>query len=100
MLSNFWYPMAASDEIAEAPLRVEALGQAFALFRDEAGFVHCLADTCIHREFLDAWRGRGWEIDLERVAQTQARKLYAVPSPARRSQSGWIVDEVPRLPGD
>ena len=53
-----------------------------------------------YREFLDAWRGRGWEIDLERVAQTQARKLYAVPSPARHSQSGWIVDEVPRLPGN
>jgi len=46
---NFWYPMAASEEVAEAPIRVEALGQPFALFRGSDGHVHCLADTCIHR---------------------------------------------------
>lgn len=49
MYINFWYPMATSDEVADVPVRVEALGQPFALFRGEDGNVHCLADTCIHR---------------------------------------------------
>ena len=49
MLINFWYPMADSDELTDTPIRVEALGHRFALFRDEQGVAHCLADVCIHR---------------------------------------------------
>lgn len=49
MLINFWYPMAGSDELDDAPLRVQALGHRFALFRDARGAVHCLADVCVHR---------------------------------------------------
>ena len=49
MLINFWYPMALSEELAETPLKVKALGQELALFRDSAGKAHCLANTCVHR---------------------------------------------------
>jgi phenylpropionate dioxygenase-like ring-hydroxylating dioxygenase large terminal subunit len=49
MLINFWYPMAVSSELGEAPIRVTALGQSFALFRDPDGAAHCVADTCVHR---------------------------------------------------
>ena len=49
MYINFWYPMALSEEVTEAPFRSVALGQKFALFRDSKGAVHCLADTCVHR---------------------------------------------------
>ena len=49
MYINFWYPMALSAEVADTPVRVETLGQPFALFRDVEGIAHCLADTCVHR---------------------------------------------------
>ena len=49
MYINFWYPMALVDEVTDAPEKVQALGQEFALFRDSSGQVHCLANTCIHR---------------------------------------------------
>lgn len=49
MYLNFWYPMAACDEVTDSPLQVRALGQRFALFRDEEGAAHCLADVCVHR---------------------------------------------------
>lgn len=49
MLINFWYPMATSEEVSGDPVRVDALGQRFALFRDGDGKAHCLADVCAHR---------------------------------------------------
>lgn len=49
MYINFWYPMAATDELTDQPLRVRALGQDFVVFRDTAGTAHCLANTCTHR---------------------------------------------------
>ena len=49
MLINFWYPMATSEELADAPVKSQALGQHFVLFRDQHGDAHCLADVCIHR---------------------------------------------------
>jgi phenylpropionate dioxygenase-like ring-hydroxylating dioxygenase large terminal subunit len=49
MYINFWYPMALSEEVQEMPLRSDALGQRFMLFRDADGEAHCLADTCVHR---------------------------------------------------
>jgi phenylpropionate dioxygenase-like ring-hydroxylating dioxygenase large terminal subunit len=39
------------------PVRVKMLGQQLVLFRDEAGKVHCLADTCLHR---GGSLSRGW----------------------------------------
>ena len=49
MFINFWYPMAASDELTDKPLKVRCMGLDFVLFRDSAGAAHCLINTCIHR---------------------------------------------------
>jgi len=47
---NFWYPVAASDEVTNAkPVRARILTLDFVAFRDTAGKAHVLADTCIHR---------------------------------------------------
>ncbi|CAA0079922.1 Methylxanthine N1-demethylase NdmA [Halioglobus japonicus] len=49
MLINLWYVAEWSDKVGVDPVRVKMLGQQLVLFRDEAGKVHCLADTCLHR---------------------------------------------------
>lgn len=49
MYINFWYPMANHAELAEGPVKVQALGLNFVLFRTSDGSAHCLADVCIHR---------------------------------------------------
>jgi phenylpropionate dioxygenase-like ring-hydroxylating dioxygenase large terminal subunit len=49
LLINLWYVAEWSDKVGADPVRVKMLGQQLVLFRDEAGKVHCLADTCLHR---------------------------------------------------
>ncbi len=49
MFINFWCPAEQSKNIQDAPLRVRMLGQDFVLWRDAAGKVHCLSNTCSHR---------------------------------------------------
>ena len=50
MLINNWYVACASSDVAaDKPTRVQMLGCHFVLFRDAAGAVSCLADTCPHR---------------------------------------------------
>lgn len=50
MYMNFWYPVAASDEVTNTkPLRVSILCINFVAFRDSNGVAHVLSDTCIHR---------------------------------------------------
>lgn len=49
MFINFWYVACRSDDVADQPLKRRMLGQDFVLFRDTAGAVHCLSNTCIHR---------------------------------------------------
>jgi phenylpropionate dioxygenase-like ring-hydroxylating dioxygenase large terminal subunit len=49
MLINFWYPLARSAELDDAPLKVRALRHDLVLFRDSADDAHCLADICAHR---------------------------------------------------
>ena len=49
MYVNFWYPMAASDELTEKPCKVRCMGLDFVLFRDSQGHARCLSNTCVHR---------------------------------------------------
>lgn len=52
MFINFWYVAAKTSEVgfgAERPLKVRMLGHQFALWRDKAGTVHCISNTCTHR---------------------------------------------------
>ena len=41
------------------------------------------------------WAGKGWKIDTLSVAADGGRSAYAVPSPARRHQKGWVLDAIP-----
>ena len=49
MLINFWYPMALTEEIADQPVKVRAIGQDFVVFRGEDGAAKCVSNTCAHR---------------------------------------------------
>lgn len=58
------------------------------------------ADKCIllYRESLKEWESYGWKIDCEVVEQKHNRVAYAIPSPARREQKGWVLDTIPLRP--
>ena len=60
------------------------------------------ADQCIlmYREKLKEWENNGWRIDMDTVHAHQGKVAYAIPSPARREEKGWVLDAVPLLPGD
>ena len=61
MYINFWYPIAASDEVTnKAPTRVEILGTKVVAYRDDKGNAHVIADTCVHR---GGALGKGWVRD-------------------------------------
>ncbi|MEQ8509177.1 MAG: aromatic ring-hydroxylating dioxygenase subunit alpha [Rhodospirillaceae bacterium] len=49
----------------------------------------------LYRKKMKAWQDKGWRIDTEEVERTRKRVAYAIPSPARRSSKGWVIDSVP-----
>ena len=50
MFINFWYVACQSSEVPDdKPIKVQMLGQSFALWRDTAGEIHCVANACPHR---------------------------------------------------
>lgn len=55
------------------------------------------SDKCIllYRESLKEWEANGWCIDMDAVAATRDKVAYAIPSPARREQKGWVLDAIP-----
>jgi phenylpropionate dioxygenase-like ring-hydroxylating dioxygenase large terminal subunit len=73
MYINFWYPVCASSELTNKPIRVTMLKHDFVAFRDNNGRAAVLSDTCVHRGgSLSAGRvvaGRiacpyhGWQFD-------------------------------------
>ncbi|MBM3513418.1 MAG: aromatic ring-hydroxylating dioxygenase subunit alpha [Alphaproteobacteria bacterium] len=50
-----------------------------------------------YRDKLDEFEGRGWKIDMDGVNAARAKGdvVYAIPSPARRQDKGWVLDPVP-----
>lgn len=50
-----------------------------------------------YREFIKQWDEKGWRIDIEQVKKDELTKVYAIPSPRRRLEKGWVFDEVPLL---
>ncbi len=54
-------------------------------------------DECIvgYREHLKGWEKRGWRIDLKAMRNNDGDVAYAIPSPGRRTQKNWILDQVP-----
>jgi phenylpropionate dioxygenase-like ring-hydroxylating dioxygenase large terminal subunit len=60
------------------------------------------ADKCIlnYRDALKEWENKGWKIDTEEVAANEGKVAYAIPSPARREQKGWVLDAIPLQAAD
>lgn len=58
------------------------------------------ADKCIllYRESQKEWESRGWRIDIDLVNANRGKVAYAIPSPARREQKGWVLDAIPLVP--
>ncbi len=63
-------------------------------------FVGADEPIAAYRRRLKAWEARGWRIDADAVERNRKRVAYAIPSPARRQQKGWILEPVPLMPGD
>jgi phenylpropionate dioxygenase-like ring-hydroxylating dioxygenase large terminal subunit len=58
-LRNYWYPVAASWNVKNAPVGITRLSQNIVLWRDTAGQVHALEDRCPHR---GARLSMGWNL--------------------------------------
>jgi hypothetical protein len=50
------------------------------------------------RNSLKDWEKRGWRLDLKRLAELRGDVATAIPSPARREEKNWVLDEVPLIP--
>lgn len=48
-----------------------------------------------YRELLKNWEGRGWRIDMQKLAERRGNVASAIPCPQRRGAKGWVLDEVP-----
>ena len=53
-----------------------------------------------YRDMLDSFEHRGWKIDMDALNAAHAKGdvIHAIPSPARRSDKGWVLDPVPLVP--
>src|SRR4029077_19014226 len=63
-LRNYWYPIAASYHVHQAPVGLTRLGDRMVVWREQAGKVHALEDRCPHR---GARLSLGWNLG-DRVA--------------------------------
>lgn len=59
------------------------------------------ADSCIvkYREHIKNYEKNGWRIDVKKMNdERQSGKIvHAIPSPRRRTEDNWVLDEVPLL---
>jgi hypothetical protein len=51
----------------------------------------------LYREKLKEWEALGWRMDIDTIAATQGKTAYAIPSPQRRAQKGWVIDPIPLI---
>lgn len=54
----------------------------------------------MYRDWLKGWDAKGWRIDMDTVRANERKVAYAIPSPARREQKGWVLDSVPLVSAD
>ena len=50
-----------------------------------------------YRNFIKQWDDRGWRIDTVALNRDLHSKAYAIPSPRRRTEKGWVFDAVPLI---
>ena len=49
----------------------------------------------VYREFLKGWEKNGWRIDVREFNHRNGDAAFAIPSPGRRTEKNWILDEIP-----
>jgi hypothetical protein len=53
-------------------------------------------EPCIrYRKLLSGWEKKGWKIDSDAVSEASGKIAYAIPSPLRKKQKGWVIDKIP-----
>ncbi len=50
-----------------------------------------------YREMLKGWEKRGWRVDMKKLNELRGDEAVAIPSPQRRTEKNWVLNEVPRL---
>jgi phenylpropionate dioxygenase-like ring-hydroxylating dioxygenase large terminal subunit len=48
-----------------------------------------------YREYLAEWQSKGWKIDRESLESQLGKAAFAIPSPARRDEKGWVIQSIP-----
>ncbi|MEC9375182.1 MAG: aromatic ring-hydroxylating dioxygenase subunit alpha [Pseudomonadota bacterium] len=48
-----------------------------------------------YRKRTRDWTKRGWKIDTVSLAADNSNRVYAIPSPARRTKSNWVTQPIP-----
>ncbi|MGI9309340.1 MAG: Rieske 2Fe-2S domain-containing protein [Gammaproteobacteria bacterium] len=58
------------------------------------------ADKAIaaYRDWLEKFDNNGWRIDVEEFKRRNGKDTaFAIPSPNRRTQKNWVLEEIPRM---
>ena len=53
-----------------------------------------------YRKFLKDWDTKGWRIDADAQSAAEGKLVYAIPSPRRRTEKGWVFQTVPLVTGN
>ncbi|HTS74316.1 MAG TPA: aromatic ring-hydroxylating dioxygenase subunit alpha [Gaiellaceae bacterium] len=117
-LRSCWHPVAYAEEVSEAPVPAELLGEPLVVWRDSGGTAHVFSDLCIHRgtalslgtvegdEIVCPYHGWRYEASGACVAIPQLADPTRVPAKARATRYEvverfgivWAALESPRLP--
>ncbi len=61
----------------------------------------CVVDADLpilqYRKYLHEWEAHGWRIDQAKSEGARPRVAFAIPSPARRTRTSWVIDAVPLI---
>lgn len=108
MFMNFWWPLAASAQVGQKPIRVTALQQEFVLYRTTGGAAQVLSDLCVHRggALSDGWMVgdciacpyHGWEFATDGACVKIPANAPGVPVPKKArvdsyptvEKNGWV----------
>lgn len=89
--------MAMSEAIAMEDVQIVEGITPIITPEDMSGEVMLVSDKAImvYRSFISNWKERGWRIDSASLNRESANKVFAIPSPGRRCQDGWVFEAVP-----
>lgn len=103
MLKNFWYALCLSTELKEKPIRVTALGNELAIYRNSKKEPVVMSDLCVHRggALSDGWvKGdcvvcpyHGWEYKASGECVRIPANLPGKPIPKKARVDAYPTQE-------